>query len=105
VTVGPAATGTALTLSAATVTYGNEQTEHLSVTVTPQYPGPAPAGTVTVKESTTTLCTITLSSGKGSCSLSAKQLRPGTYHVAAYYAGSANFRPSTSAQKTLTIAP
>ena len=47
-TVVKAATKTSLTLSAAKVTYGHEQSERLSVTVTPKYAG-TPAGKVTVK--------------------------------------------------------
>ncbi|HXZ83656.1 MAG TPA: Ig-like domain-containing protein [Acidimicrobiales bacterium] len=101
--VGQAATKTALKLSATKVTYGHEQTERLSVTVSPQYPGTTPTRTVTVKTSTKTLCVITLSSGKGSCALSAKRLKVGTHHLVATYGGSTNFKGSTSADKTLSI--
>ncbi len=59
----------ALSLSAARVTYGHEQAETFSVSVSPTYTGPVPSGFVLVKKSTTTLCVIKLSAAKGSCSL------------------------------------
>jgi hypothetical protein len=102
--VGKATSKTALKLSATKVTYGNEQTEHLAVTVSPQYSGSTPTGTVTIKQAATTLCTITLSSGKGSCTLSAKKLPVGTYYLVARYGGSANFGSSASVTETLTVA-
>jgi len=98
-----AASGTALKLSARKVTYGHEQTEHLSVRVLPQYSGSTPTGTVRVKQSSTTLCVIKLSSGKGSCTLSAKKLKVGTYHLVATYGGSTNFKGSRSAEETLRV--
>ncbi len=103
-TVSKATTKTAVKLSATKVTYGHEQVLHLSVDVSPQFPGTMPTGTVTVKESTTTLCTIKLSSSKGSCTLLAKKLKAGTYQLVATYGGSANFKGSTSAKETLTVA-
>ena len=102
-TVSKATTKTAVKLSATKVTYGHEQVLHLSVDVSPQFPGTMPTGTVTVKESTTTLCTIKLSSSKGSCTLLAKKLKAGTYQLVATYGGSANFKGSTSAKETLTV--
>jgi hypothetical protein len=63
-------TSTSVSLSAAKVTYGHEQAEHLTVTVTPQHSG-TPTGTVAVKNGTATECTIILASGKGSCTLTA----------------------------------
>ena len=103
-TVAKATSKTALMLSAAKVTYGHEGTAQLSVTVSPQYAGSTPSGTVTVTQSTTTLCVITLSSGKGKCKLSPRKLKAGTYHLVATYGGNANFKASTSAKKTLTVA-
>jgi hypothetical protein len=102
-TVAKATSKTTLRLSAANVTYGHEQAEHLSVTVSPQYSGLRPAGTVRVKQSTTTLCVITLKSAKGSCKLSAKRLKAGTYRLVATYRGSPDFKSSTSAKKKLTV--
>ncbi|MGO9180446.1 MAG: Ig-like domain repeat protein [Candidatus Limnocylindrales bacterium] len=103
VTPVKATSKTTLKLSAKKVTYGHEQTEHLSVTVSPQFAGSMPTGTVTVKASTRTLCVITLSSGKGSCRLSAKRLNAGTYHLVATYGGSTNFDGSTSPKETLRV--
>jgi hypothetical protein len=98
-----AATRTALKLTTTTVTYGHEQTERLSVTVSPEFAASTPTGTVTVSKSTTTLCRITLSSGRGSCRLSAKKLKASTYRLVATYGDSANFKGSTSAKETLTV--
>jgi hypothetical protein len=47
---------------------------------------------------------IKLSSGKGSCTLSAKRLKAGTYRLVATYSGNKNFKGSTSAKETLTVA-
>jgi hypothetical protein len=103
-TVAKATSKAALKLSSKKVTYGDEQAEHLSVTVSPQRSGPTVTGTVTVKASATTLCVIKLKSGKGSCMLSPKRLKAGTYHLVATYGGSANYKGSTSAKETLTVA-
>jgi hypothetical protein len=102
-TVASAPTTTSLVASPNPVTYGHEQVEYLSVTVSPQFPGSMPTGTVTVKASTGTLCVITLSSGKGSCRLSPNKLKARTYSLVATYGGSTNFKGSTSV-KTLTVA-
>ena len=104
VTPTKATSETVLKLSSKKVTYGDEQAEHLSVTVSPQRSGPTVTGTVTVKASATTLCVIKLKSGKGSCMLSPKRLKAGTYHLVATYGGSANYKGSTSAKETLTVA-
>ena len=102
-TVATATATTSLIASPNSVTYGHEQTEHLVVTVSPQYSGSTPTGTVTIKESTTTLCVITLSGAKGSCTLSAKKLRVGSYHLVASYGGSTDFMRSTFAKESLAV--
>jgi Bacterial Ig-like domain (group 3) len=102
-TVLKATTKTRLALSTSSVTYGHEQAERLSVAVTPQFAG-TPAGTVSVKSGTRTICTFVLRSGKGSCALTAKQLRPGTYRLTASYPGKGGFTGSTSASRTLRVA-
>jgi hypothetical protein len=102
-TVTKAGTRTSLKLSAGKVTYGHEQSEKLSVTVSPKYAGP-PAGKVTIKAGRTTVCVITLKSGKGTCTLTAKKLPAGAYHLTAAYPGSTDFAGSASAKETLTIA-
>jgi hypothetical protein len=101
-TVTKATSKTSLALSKSSVTFGHEQAEHLSVAVAPQFGG-TPAGTVTIKAGTRTVCTITLKSGKGSCALSAKELNPGTNHLAASYPGKGGFTGSASAPKTLKV--
>jgi hypothetical protein len=83
------------------VTYGDEQAEHVSVTVTS--PGGTPGGTVAVKSGTSTVCTITLRSGRGQCSLAARQLRTGTYTLGAVYNGNSNFTGSASSGETLMV--
>jgi hypothetical protein len=102
-TILKAATKTSLTLAAAKVSYGHEQAEKLSVAVSPKYAGPA-GGKVTIKAGKTTVCVITLKSGKGSCTLTAKKLPAGTYHLTAAYPGSADYASSASTKQTLTIA-
>jgi hypothetical protein len=95
-----AATATALTLSASTVTYGSEQAEQISVTVSS---AGTPTGTVTVAAGATTLCTITLASGAGSCALRAAQLPAGGYQVTGSYSGDAGTSPSASPAQALTV--
>jgi hypothetical protein len=101
-TVAKASTKTTLSLSAATVTFGHEQAEHLTVTVAPQFSG-TPGGKVTIKTGTITVCTITLASGKGKCTLTARQLSRGTHTLIAAYPASSDFTGSASAKKTLTV--
>ena len=94
-------TTTSLKLSAAQVTYGDEQVEQLSVSVSPQYAGTTPTGTVTISGAN---CQITLSSGKGSCTLPAAYFNAGNRQMVATYNGSSDFRHSASAKETITIA-
>jgi predicted RNA-binding protein with TRAM domain len=103
ITVPMAYSTVALLLYPSTVTYGQEQVEKFSVTVSPNYPGPVPAGSVSIKKSTTTLCVIQLSSAKGSCTLTGMQLPTRTYSVYATYSRNANFVGSTSSSKKLTV--
>jgi len=98
----PLATSTALTLSAAKVKAGHEQTEHLTVRIKPKT-GAAPAGKVTIKAGSTKLCVITLKRGQGRCTLTARKLRPGTYKLTARYGGDVAHTTSTSPKKTLTV--
>jgi Bacterial Ig-like domain (group 3) len=95
------ASRTSLALSAARVTDGHEQAELLTVTVSPLHAG-MPTGSVTVKTGGTVICVARLSSGKGSCRLTA-EFKPGTHRLFADYGGSADFDPSVSAAKTLTV--
>ena len=95
-------TATTESLSASTVTYGQEQAERVSVTVTAKTGGP-PAGKVTVSTGSATLCAITLRSARGSCTLTARRLGPGTYRLTAAYPGGPDFASSVSRAETLTV--
>ena len=99
-----APTATSLKLSSAKLTYGHEQAELFTVTVTPRYATATPTGTVEIRKSTTTLCTVKLSSGKGSCSLAKDVLHAGSYHLYAVYARNTNFIGSTSPTADLLVA-
>ena len=96
------ATMTALKLSPLQVTYGNEQVELMSVQVSPEFPAPTPTGKVTISAGKSTLCVLALLSGKGSCGLTSKEFKAGTYHIVATYGGSFKFAGSF-ARGTLTV--
>ncbi|TVZ04236.1 Ig-like domain repeat protein [Trebonia kvetii] len=102
-TVAKEPTATAVALSAAKVSYGAEQHEHISVTVKPAFGG-TPTGHVTVKSGGKTIRVIALSAGKGGYTLSAASLAGGTVTLTASYSGDADFAGSTSAAKKLAIA-
>ena len=106
-TISPANSATALTLSAASVAYKNQSDERLSVTVHPRFTG-LPAGSVTLtaypaKGHPVQVCRFTLAKGKGSCRLAARKLAVGSYQVVAAYLGTTDFRSSASAKRTLKI--
>jgi len=101
--VARATSKTTLELSAANVTYGDEQSERFSVRVWPQFSG-TPQGRVTVKAGSVNVCVVPLKSGDATCSLSATELGGGTDHVTAAYTGSPDFVSSSSAGETLTVA-
>ena len=101
-TVAKVHTSTALTLSAAKVTFGHEQAERLSVQVTAAT-GASPTGQVAIKAGATRICTITLAKGKGSCTLTASKLAVGTYQLTATYNGDGTHARSTSPKKALTV--
>jgi hypothetical protein len=96
------ATTTALGLSGARIKFGHEQSEKLSVKVEPRTGG-TPSGKVTMLAGGTKICAIKLAAGKGSCALSARQLKPGSYQLTAAYGGSQAYAGSASAKKTLTV--
>jgi Bacterial Ig-like domain (group 3) len=102
ITVSQATSTTALSLSPATIAYGDEQAEQVSISLSPQYAG-IPTGTVTVSSGSATLCTTTVTSGSGSCTLPAKGLPVGTAQLTASYACSTDFAASTSTPVLLTI--
>jgi hypothetical protein len=103
-TVSKETSRVALKLSPSRITFGHEASEHISVSVSPEFAGSVPSGKVTLKSSWKTLCVISLSpSGKGSCTLSAKNLSVGTYGLVASYKGSSDFGTSASAKENLTV--
>lgn len=102
VTVAKGTSSSALTMSAAKVTYGKEQAERLSVVVSPKHAGKV-TGKVLVKAGGITICTISLASGKGSCKLAARALRVGTYALVVVYPGCVNFTSSASVRKTIKV--
>jgi hypothetical protein len=93
---------TAMTLSAASVVYGREQAERVSVEVHDVY-GSVPTGTVTIKAGNTVACTTPLKSGKGSCTVPAAKFGPGTVHLAAFYGGGISFQTSQSFTHAFTV--
>jgi titin len=103
ITVPRAYTILRLALSKATISYGHEQVEHVSVTVSPNYPGPVPTGSVSVKKSTTTLCVVKLAAAKGSCTFAGAALPTGAYSIYATYSRNAGFVGSTAPKETLTV--
>jgi hypothetical protein len=102
-TVARAKTTTSLSLSKATITYGHENAEKLTVSVS-HLSGSYSTGKVTIKAGSTVLCIISLSKSTGSCILSTKKLKAGTYHLSASYGGNVSYATSTSAAKTLKVA-
>jgi hypothetical protein len=93
---------TALKLSARRIAYGREHGERLTVAVRPQFTG-LPAGRVVISVKGKTICTRHLENGTASCTLTRKQLRPGSYRLIAQYQGSSAFIGSKSAAQTLKI--
>jgi hypothetical protein len=102
-TVNKAKTATSLTLAKPAVTYGHETAENLTVAVS-HLGGIYADGKITVRAGSRTVCLVTLSRGHGSCTLSAKALKAGTYHLVASYPGNAYYLASASASKTLKVA-
>ena len=101
-TVRRATSRTTLTLSPASVKYGNETSVKITVAVAPQFSG-TPTGNVIITAGKATLCTVRLASTTHTCSLPSKRaLSPGRHVLTASYQGSADFAPS-SATKTLTV--
>ena len=100
-TTTPVASTTALTVSAASITVGQQ------VTFTAAVSGPSgnttvPTGSVTFKNGTATLGTGTLD-GTGKATFSSSALAAGSYSVTAVYGGDANFNGSTSSAVSLTV--
>ncbi len=103
---------TTLAVDTNPITYGNEQVETLTATVTRTSGTGRPAGSVTVTQGATTVCVITLTTNvgttakSGTCTLNAGVLNAsGTpYTLTASYGGNASFKPS-SGTGSLTVNP
>jgi hypothetical protein len=95
-------TTTAVSLSAAKVTYGAEQRERISVAVKPAFGG-TPTGQVTVKAGSKTIRVLALTSGKGVYTLAPGTLAGGAVKLTASYAGDARHARSSSAPKNLAV--
>jgi Bacterial Ig-like domain (group 3) len=98
------ATAATITLqaSAPTVTYGDEEAETLTATVTSPAGG-TPTGTVTITDGKLAACQITLMNGTGSCTLPATALPGGTGQLTATYTGDASYAAASSTA-TVTVA-
>ena len=62
-----------------------------------------PAGTVVVESGARVLCTIHLHSGRGMCSLTAKELSPGLHDIVAHFTAANGFESSRSREITLIV--
>ena len=108
VTVSGDSSTTALSLSKASVTYGAENGETFTVTVTGTSTS-LPTGTVSVKTGSVTLCSTTnltkktSSSVTATCSLSPAEQAAGTYSVTAVYGGDSYNAGSTSSVQSLSV--
>jgi hypothetical protein len=92
----------ALARSAATVQFGHEQSERLTITVKPQAGG-TPTGDVTIKAGQRALATVPLTSGQATWTMPAKKLRPGTYRLTGTYTSSNGYESATSGKRTLVV--
>jgi hypothetical protein len=97
----PAASAT-LATNTATVKFGQEQSERLTINVKAKTGG-TPAGTVTVTAGQTTIAVVTLKRGKATWILQPRQLRPGTYQLTGSYASSNGYNSVTTARKKLVV--
>jgi hypothetical protein len=95
---------TTLSLSRNRITEGREADEDFRVRVTTgAFSRGDATGTVEVDAGTQVLCTFQLRHGKGRCSLSDGQLKPGRYRIQALYLGNAYFSASVSRRQRLIV--
>ena len=95
---------TALSLSRSTVTVGRESAVEFRVRVTADafVIGKA-TGSVDVETDGKVLCHFHLADGAGHCSPGNRELRAGSYEIAAHYSGDDALNPSTSRREHLTV--
>ena len=98
--------GTMLTLSRTTVTYGHERAEVFSVRVRANARAIGmPTGWVVVRAGARALCWIHLHRGTGQCRPGARVLGAGHHYIVAHYRGNWEFRPSASTRSLLNVRP
>ncbi|HET7017792.1 MAG TPA: Ig-like domain-containing protein [Streptosporangiaceae bacterium] len=95
-------TVTTVSLSAAKATVGHEQSVRVTVKVTPRGGG-TPTGKVTILANTTRLCRTALTGRTASCTLRARQLRPGRYKIGAAYDGDPTYASSKSGHRPVLV--
>ena len=98
-TITPAATSAALTLSNATINFNSSVT--LTATITSTYAGTI-GGTVTFYDGVTVLGTGTLNAS-GQATYTSSTFTGGTHNLTVAYAAAGNYAGSTSAAQTLTV--
>lgn len=96
-----APTSTTLTLSTNSVFLGFEDLDQITVGVGGG--NGAPSGDFGVFAGRTVLCSGVVANGTGGCSLSPRQLAPGSYPLTAVYDGDENSGSSASSAETLTV--
>jgi hypothetical protein len=101
--VAKAPTAAVLSLSQKSLKYHSEHAESFSARVGVGAGVPYATGTVVVMTGTQKLCRITLVHGKGSCSLTASELKVGSYPISLHYAGSSDLRASSSRAEMLVV--
>jgi hypothetical protein len=96
--------GTTLSMSHSNITYGSEQVQKFTATVSAGASGTGvPTGYVVVEAGTSILCTIRLSGGTGTCSPGAIALAAGRHTIVANYTGDKSFDSSMSSGHALTV--
>jgi large repetitive protein len=106
--VTPGQSSTVLALDPESVTYGSENAETFTATVTGAPDGVTPTGTVKVEYGSAVLCTTGNLAGSGdsasaTCPLAAVKLDAGTFGLTASYSGDANYLSSTSPTQDLMV--
>lgn len=103
VTIAKARSSTSLKLSHSTITYGHESTEKLTASIGRVGNTTFSGSKITIKPGATTVCTVTLKNDTGSCTLSNKKLKKGSYTLVASFPGNTDLLAS-SARKSLKVA-
>lgn len=92
-----------LRLTQVGITYGNESSEHFSVTVEPRNGSSRPAGRVLLIAGTAPVCSMALRVGASACTLARTRLNAGPHRLEATYLGDAEFATTTSAATSLFV--